>query len=497
MPDVVADRVRRLFRSRAAIGNGLPGRPSGLVAGGPGAVGRVVRIRIAQLQAGAVAVGKLRPRVTVVIPDNVRGVAGGITENDPIAAVPQATGVVTDNVRDGRKDGQERVGVFRYDQEVPGAQQRIGREVEPDRVVEFPTGEVDRAAPPVVQFDPLLVRLGEGFVGRLVVVHDLVDDDLVPEQDHVRGIRRGRIGPQPFAKSVRVSGARAVLHDGRVRNRGAVVVQEKFVLVVGAEAERRLVEKEESAGQNCLGRQRVAAGRDPRRDDAVAGGIDVRRRGVEQLNPEAGVGCARDLVEDQRRGQVRLVDGVGGSRRAADGQAPAPVGGFRRSHVLFDFGEGDTRPIRRGRPVALVVVGELIHDAAIVVAEAQRFTGVGQPPVERTEDAGDAVGELDRGGVDGDDGVAAPGENRVSGEVVRDAPPQPPFGDIHVHGHLVVQFNPLQRRLVRGRMVHDLIEDHDTVADSVHTGCNREQDGTHGQKAETRSLCSHMSTISE
>ena len=154
----------------------------------------------------------------VIVPDLVGGVPGGIAKNDSLVVVRQASRVVADDVRDGGKGGQERVGVLGDDQKTARFQQRVGRKLEANSLVEFPAAQVDRACPAVVQLEPLFIRLAVRIVRRLVVIHDFVDDDVVRERDQVGRIRRRQVRAHPVADSIRMAAAWTALYDDRVRN---------------------------------------------------------------------------------------------------------------------------------------------------------------------------------------------------------------------------------------------------------------------------------------
>ena len=60
-----------------------------------------------------------------------------------------------------------------------------------------------------------------------------------------------------------------------------------------------------------------------------------------------------------------------------------------------------------------------------------------------------------------------------------------------------MQLNPLQPGLVRGRMIHHLIEDNDTVPGGKHTRGYREQHRTHERESGKEFSMGHLDTISE
>ncbi len=443
-----------LGRYRVAVGP--PGGAAALVAGGPGFRAGVVGARVAQFQARPIAVGIVRPRPVVVVPDDVGHIARCVAQFDPFPGVGEVLPVLSNQVRQAGVDGQHGGGVVGDDEKTTGRQHRPVREVEGDTVAQAPVREVDGAGAPVVQFDPRRVRFIVGIEGRGGVIHDLVDDDVLVEGEAI-GLSRCRCEREcPFACTGRVSSAEPVVHHGGIdhSSRGA---------------QKQLIAGHGVCAQHGLGHDQCAVGRHHFRCEYVAAccrtvdGQDVVghrkrcERGVDEFDPEAVGQGGRRFVDGEADGDGRYVDR---SRRSADVGAPCPARGIGAVAVGVGLAERDTGSVGRDGPVVRVAVVDDIHQPAAVVTQSQFLARVAEPPFERAEDIGESVLGGDVVGGERDDAEATGRDEDTVGYVILHPSPQPPARDVEVVGELVVQLDPFQGRLVRGGVVHDLVEDY-------------------------------------
>jgi hypothetical protein len=149
VPDPVgADRARRRHR---LVLDGLPAAGCALVAGRPG-LGRVGRGALVEPHQGrAATVGGLGPAPAVVVGDLLDGIAAGVADDQPIAAVGQAAGEAAHDRRPdvavARGEGRRVAG---DDQVAVGGDLRPGRDLVADRVDELPAADVERRGAAIV-----------------------------------------------------------------------------------------------------------------------------------------------------------------------------------------------------------------------------------------------------------------------------------------------------------------------------------------------------------
>ena len=220
--------------------------------------------------------------------------------------------------------------------------------------------------------------------------------------------------------------------------------------------------------------ERISA-RDRRRG-GCHGGIEAHRRtaagpgGV--VEGGQGPGLAERFVggHEPARGRTRVEElvnhGAGGFRfgeirasgRAADSRARPPVRGRTAGAELVALGEGSAGAVRRHGPRLTVPVAQFVHKPAIVVPQAQGVTGVGKMPGERAEYVRHTAGGLKRGWIGSHDEIIAGSQDGISRKTKLNASLDAPVRQFDVNGHLVVQLHPFQRRIVGGRVIHDLVE---------------------------------------
>ncbi len=128
-----------------------------------------------------------------------------------------------------------------------------------------------------------------------------------------------------------------------------------------------------------------------------------------------------------------------------------------------DLCQRGARTVGRHRPGILVAVGDFVHQPVVVVAQHEPFAAVGEFSRVRPQRVLEASVCLQDGGTLGNHQIPAAGDYGSFDKRELHAPIQRPAREIHIHGHLVVQLDPLHARLIVGRMVHDLVEDHRTI----------------------------------
>jgi len=99
----------------------------------------------------------------------------------------------------------------------------------------------------------------------------------------------------------------------------------------------------------------------------------------------------------------------------------------------------------------------------IVVAQLEPFAGIGEPTKKRAISIGVTRRRRQSRRRNGDNEVTATRNDCAFRELELDAPVQRPAGEVHVHRHLAVQFEPFERRLVRRGVIHDFVEYHCAV----------------------------------
>ncbi len=157
------------------------------------------------------------------------------------------------------------------------------------------------------------------------------------------------------------------------------------------------------------------------------------------------------------------------ARCPARGGAAHPVPPFAPSEVVVNAGERVPSPIGRGGPLAAVIVAELGHDDAILVAEGDGLAPVVESSGVGAEDARlcwDRVGGAQGGSIDVGDEDALEllqdvrlgvGFVEIRKRVV-DAIREVPFADVEWRTGVVVDLDEL--RLTGRRIVVHLGEDH-------------------------------------
>ncbi len=139
--------------------------------------------------------------------------------------------------------------------------------------------------------------------------------------------------------------------------------------------------------------------------------------------------------------------------------------------VYVLFGERDASAVGSNGPVSGDPVSHPVHEAVVPVEEFEPLAVVGQPARKWAEHIGHpgVVHQVHRRR--GDDEITAAGNDRALGKPEINAPGQHPPRQVHIHRHLVMEFDPFHGRFIGCRVVHDLVEDHDTIGADR---CNRE-----------------------
>src|SRR5207249_691416 len=78
----------------AAVSKGIPAGFAGFIAGGPRLWLGVIRVRIAQLQAGAAAISRFGPASAVEIADLAHRICLGIFQYDPVRLMAEMPGKI-------------------------------------------------------------------------------------------------------------------------------------------------------------------------------------------------------------------------------------------------------------------------------------------------------------------------------------------------------------------------------------------------------------------
>ena len=154
---IVDGRSARARRGQTAVGDRLPLRVAGLVAGGPCLADGVVGLRVAQFKAGTTGVGKCGPAAVFKVMHFVGGVAARIEQQDSIVRIREAARVAADNV-DSRILGLHPGHVFGHDKVLAGFDGRAWWEVEIDPIGQGPPRQIDGRCAAVEKLDPLFVR---------------------------------------------------------------------------------------------------------------------------------------------------------------------------------------------------------------------------------------------------------------------------------------------------------------------------------------------------
>ena len=246
---VEARRIARAGEGRASagVGNTRPRCFGGFVARDPRLGHRVVHAGVAQLQAAAAAVGALVPAPAVEVVDLARRVAARVFQPHGVAAVGERTGGRAGDGDAGEFREQCR-GIFRDDEVAVGGDLRARREVVAQPAAQLPAGEQHGRRGAVVQLHPFLWRWhgARREVGRRMVEHDFVDRDARVQREGVRGPRCRCVGHEPRAAAA--AGLGRILHHHAVADGAVGRGEEELLPIERAEAERRLVEREQRTG---------------------------------------------------------------------------------------------------------------------------------------------------------------------------------------------------------------------------------------------------------
>ena len=98
-----------------------------------------------------------------------------------------------------------------------------------------------------------------------------------------------------------------------------------------------------------------------------------------------------------------------------------------------------------------------------MIPKFEVFSGIVQPPHDRTVDADDTQFSLNRRRIDGDNDIPSTRNDGASRKLVEHRIGEVPARDVDVHRHLVMKFNPLELGLPGGWMVLNLIENNYAV----------------------------------
>ena len=121
----------------------------------------------------------------------------------------------------------------------------------------------------------------------------------------------------------------------------------------------------------------------------------------------------------------------------------------------------------RHGPFRVGAVRKHVHQALVIVPQFESLARVGKPSLERSENIGHT--ELNEGRrIGGNDELGSAGQHGARRKQVGDPSSEPPTRQVHVHGHLVVQFDPFQSRFLILWVIVDLVEDHGAVRARPH-----------------------------
>ena len=121
--------------------------------------------------------------------------------------------------------------------------------------------------------------------------------------------------------------------------------------------------------------------------------------------------------------------------------------------------------ICRERPVALVVILDRVHEAIIAITQFDPLAIVRQLAIVRPSECDNARLSPQRGGVTSHDQMLPGRDDGTFGKRKLNTVRETPSRNVHVHAHLIVEFNELGGCRVR-RVIHDLIEHDGAVQDS-------------------------------
>ena len=217
-------------------------------------------------------------------------------------------------------------------------------------------------------------------------------------------------------------------------------------------------------------------------DERVAGGVERERASTDQAVHAKGARAGRAVIaaykvvhggvglievpvgnEPRRRSECARGNKVACAWRSSGLEARAPARDFAARRDRIHFRERRPRAIGTDRPVELGSIAEPVHEATIVVLQLNRFSRIGKPAREGTEHTRQSGRRLECRRVRCHHEVAPATNERAFGKREIDPVIEPPAGEVHVVGHLVVEFHPLHGRLVRRRVIHDLVKRDDRV----------------------------------
>ena len=174
-----------------------------------------------------------------------------------------------------------------------------------------------------------------------------------------------------------------------------------------------------------------------------------------------------DVIAGHRSGGWEILPARGAAQLGTRHPRRRPVRGLG----FVASCQGGSTAIRAHRPVAAIVVAQLIHDAPVQIPDAQGFATV----VQRAREGPDRPGDQGRTGrdqeipVSGDEGAHSGG-----GEGVINPPGDSPAGRVHIHPVKVAQFNPFG---LTGRwMILHFVEDHDGIQSAGRAGTEDSQE---------------------
>ena len=189
----------------------------------------------------------------------------------------------------------------------------------------------------------------------------------------------------------------------------------------------------------------------------------ARSRRISRRHPparEAGAGVVvkpRVRQSEDRLHGTELRPEIIRARRAAAKRRRHPMLRLRPRQVPRAPRKAEARAVRADWPPVTIVVAQFIHHTVDPIPQSDRFAGVVERSRPRSQHATDSRARLQGRGIRCDDEIPARRNRRAAGKRKVHAARDPPAREIHVHRHLVVEFDPLGISHA-GRVIHDLIE---------------------------------------